>query len=163
MPRAPGWRVSPPNSGSQSGRGSAETLALKPKAKSLVPGGKEYSRKRSSLWEAANPGWSFLNILSSGKGIRGLWIVVAITVKNGRETREGGGKRRQDEGSEGERANLSPSPPGILCFGNGVGKTSPSISFPDCPLISLYYFSKNQTPVNVLGKVHNAGGYRLYD
>lgn len=109
MPSAPGWRVSPPNSCSQSGRGSAETFALKPKAKSLVPGGKEYSRKRSSLWEAANPGWSFLNILSSGKGIRGLWIVVAITVKNGRETREGGGKRRKDEGSKGEWANLSPS------------------------------------------------------
>lgn len=101
--------MSSPNSGSQSGRGSTETLALKPKAKSLVSGGKEYSRKRSSLWEAANPGWSFLNILSSGKGIRGLWIVVAITVKNGREMREGGGKRRKDEGSEGEWANLSPS------------------------------------------------------
>lgn len=101
--------VSPPNSGSQSGRRSTETLALKPKAKSLVPGGKEYSRKRSSLWEAANPGWSFLNILSSGKEIRGLWIVVAITMKSGREMREGGGERRKSEGSEGEGADLSPS------------------------------------------------------
>lgn len=101
--------MSPPSSGSQSAGGSAETLALKPKAKSLVPGGKEYSRKRSSLWEAANPGWSFLNILYSGKGIRGLWIVVAITMKNGREMREGGGKRRKEEGSKGEWANLSPS------------------------------------------------------
>lgn len=51
-------------------KGSAETLALKPKAKSLVLGGREYSRKRSSLWETANAGWSFLNILSSGKRIR---------------------------------------------------------------------------------------------
>lgn len=97
--------MSPPNSGSQSGRGSAP----KPKAKSLVPGGKEYSRKRSSLWEAANPGWSFLNILSSGKRIRGLWIVVAITMKNRRETRKGGGKRRKDGRNKGEWANLSPS------------------------------------------------------
>lgn len=101
--------MSPPNSGSQSGRESAETLALKPRAKSLVLGGKEYSRKRSSLWEAANAGWSFLNILSSGKGIRGLRVAVAITVKNGREMRGGGGKRRKGEGSKGERANLSPS------------------------------------------------------
>lgn len=55
------------------------------------------------------PGGVFLNILSSGKGIRGLWIAVAITMKNGREMKEGGGKRRKDEGSKGERANLSPS------------------------------------------------------
>lgn len=143
--------MSPPNSGSHSGRGSAEILALKPRAKSLVLGGKEYSRKRSSLWEAANAGWSFLNILSSGKGIRGLWVVVAITMKNGREMREGGGK---DGGSEGEWANLSPSRHFVL---REWGWENFSLhQLPDCPLINLYYFSKNQTPINVLGKVHNA-------
>lgn len=60
---------------------------------------------------------------------------------------------------EGTRENGPISlPPGILCFGNGVGKTSPSISCPNCPLINLYYFSKTK-----LEKVHNARGYRFDD
>lgn len=61
--------------------------------------------------------------------------------------REGGGKRREKEGGRGEgERERGPIwlPPGILCCGNAVGKSSPSISFSHSPLIMLYYFSKNK-------------------
>jgi hypothetical protein len=64
--------------------------------------GEKYSRKRSSLWKTANFGCSFLNILSSGKRIKGLWIVVAITVQKGMgNEREGGKDGWTERGREG--------------------------------------------------------------
>lgn len=75
----PGWGAGegdgmgvPPNAGVWSGKGSTQTHVLKPKARSLVLGGEEYSRKRSSLWKSASSGRSFLNILSSGERTGGL-------------------------------------------------------------------------------------------